>query len=164
MNEEKKNIVNMNEEKKILLDKIGYLIDKRKLELVKELPDVHEINDSIVIRFFAEWDNCHDDKKIKFKKIVNHDNPNESIVFFFIPKDSYFELKQRFYVECITCLNGLIEITYNNKNQTLKSYSRICPNSDDIQGKAFENTYLIITSDKMNWFNKVHDYVKTITS
>ena len=154
----------MNEEKKILLDKISKLISKRTSELFDELPDVHEITDGIVIRFFTEWDNCGDDNSIKFKKIVNHDNSNESVVFFYIPKNSYFELKQRFYIGCITCLNGLIEITSKGKTQILQNYNKICVEDDDIQGKAMENTYLITTSNRLNWSKKVKDYVITATT
>jgi len=152
----------MSEEKKILLDKIEHLINKRKSDLLKELPDVHEISDGIIIRFFAEWDNCIDDNDIRFKKIINHENPDESAVFFYIPKGSSFKLEKQFYIGCITCLNGSIEITSKGETQILESYNRICVYDDDVRGLAFDNTYLIITSNKSQWSEKVHEHVKSV--
>lgn len=154
----------MNEEKKIILDKINNLISKRTSNLFKKLPDVHEISDGVIIRFFTEWDNCADDTNIKFKKIVNHENPDDSVVFFYIPKGSFFNLEQRFYFGCLTCLNGLIEITSKGKTKIIESYNKICIDDDDIQGKAFENTYLITTSNRLDWSDKVKEYVKSITT
>lgn len=154
----------MTEEKNILLNKIDCLINKKTSNLLKELPDIHEVSDGVIIRFFTEWDNCTDDDAIKFKKIVNDKSPNESVVFFYIPKNSFFKLEQRFYIGCITCLNGLIEITSKGETQFLESYNRICVNSDDVQGKALENTYLITTSNKLSWSDKVNKYVVSATN
>jgi len=155
-------IVKMCEEKKILLKKIDRLIIEKTSNLLNEIPDVHEISDGIVVRFFTEWDNCKDEKGIKFKKLINHDIPDESTIFFFIPKGTSFSLKKRFYIGCMTCLSGAIDITVNNKNRFLKSYSKICVNSDDVQGKAFENTYLITTSNRLNWSETTLKYVKEL--
>lgn len=141
----------MNEQKKIVLERVNQLIVKRKQELLKRLPDVHEISDAIVIRFFADWDNCEDDGNIRYKRINSIDDPNESVVFFFMPKGSKFELKKRFYVGGITCLNGLVEIKSEGKSRTLKRYSKMIINSNEVQGEALENTYLITTSNRLNW-------------
>lgn len=151
----------MTEEKKIILDKIDVLLNKRKAELIKELPSVHNVDDGIIIRFFTEWDNCHDDNEIKYKKIPNHDDPDESVTFFYIPKGSFFDLKQRFYIGCLTCLNGIIDITVGNEVRHLEPYSKICVDSSDVQGIAFENTYLVVTSDRKKWDTAVLEHVKS---
>jgi len=150
----------LTEEKQKVFAHVNALIDKKRDELLKELPDVHEVDDGIIIRFFADWDNCVDDDKIKFKKLTQYDDPNESVVFFFIPKGAFFELKQRFYIGCITCLNGAIDITANNKTRFLKSYSKICVDSDDVTGRAFENTYLITSSVRTLWGDVINEHVK----
>ena len=141
----------------MILDKIDVLLNKRKAELLKELPSIHNVDDGIIIRFFTEWDNCEDDNTIKYKKIPNLDNPNESVVFFYIPKNAYFDLKQRFYIGWVTCLNGIIEIVTENKNRLLEGYSKICVDSNNVQGRAFENTYLLVTSNKLNWLEKTKE-------
>lgn len=138
----------METEKQKLLKKIDELITKRKNEMLKELPSVHEIDDGIIIRFFTEWDNCKNNNDIKFKKIVNHNNPDDNVIFFYIPKGSFFDLKQRFYFSEVTCLNGKIDITVNNDTRQLNGYSKISVESSEVMGLALENTYLITESDK----------------
>lgn len=152
----------MCEKKKILLKKIDSLISEKTSNLLNEFPDVHEISDGIIVRFFTDWDNCDDYNTIKFKKIVHHGKPDESVAFFYVPKGSFFELKQRFYFGCITCLNGLIEITSKGKTQILESYNKICVNDDEIKGKALENTYLITTSNREQWSETTQEYIKEL--
>jgi hypothetical protein len=152
----------MENERKKLLKRIDELITKRKSEMLKELPSIHEIDDGIIIRFFTDWDNCEDDNDIKFKKIVNYGNPNDSTVFFFIPKGSFFDLKQRFYIGSLTCLNGKIDIGVNNNTKQITGYSKILVNSDEVTGLALENTYLVTSSDKSNWKKSTHDHVKEV--
>lgn len=152
----------MTEEKQIVLNKIDALLAKRTAQLLEELPDVHEVDDGIIIRFFAEWDNCEDDAAIKYKKIPNLDKPEESVVFFYIPQGSKFELDHRYYVGCITCLNGAIDITTNNETKLLENYSKMCFHSDDVKGIAYENTYLIVTSDKDEWSIDSLNYQRNI--
>ncbi len=136
----------MNEEKKILLEKISNLISKKKSELLESLPSIHEIDDGIIIRLFTDWDNCNEDNDIKFKKIKHLDNPDEVVLFFFLPKGSFFEFKKRNYISSITCLSGKIEIDWKYKNHILESYNKMSINTDIFQGKALENTYLITTN------------------
>lgn len=152
----------MTEEKQIILEKINELISKRRTELLKGLPSIHEIDDGIIIRFFTEWDNCEDDDGIKYKKLPNLDNPDESIVFFYIPKGAYFDLKQRFYIGYIICLSGRIDAIIDKNNRLLDCYSKICINSDEVQGLALENTYLITTSNKSVWSEKTRKYREMI--
>ena len=151
----------MTEEKQIVLNKIDALLQERRSEMIKELPNVHDVDDGIIIRFFTEWDNCADDDDIKFKKLDN-ENPDEVVVFFYIPKGASFEMEQRFYIGCMTCLNGRIDITSNGETKLLESYSKICINSDDVEGVAFENTYLVVTSDKKDWGRATIDHVKEL--
>lgn len=141
----------LTEEKQRVLTRVNELINKKKDELYKEIPSIHEIDDGIIIRFFANWDNCEDDNSIKYKRIVNHDDPDESVVFFFIPKGARFQLGQRYYIGCMTCLNGAISITANNETRVLENYSKFCINSADVDGIAFENTYLVVTSKYGEW-------------
>lgn len=136
----------MTHEKRIILNKIDRLISKRKTELLKDLPSVHEIDDGIVIRFFTEWDNCDDNNDIRFKKINNLDNPDEIVYFMFLPKNAIFDLMKRDYIGCISCLSGKLEINIDNKIRMLENYSKICLESDVFQGKALENTYIITTN------------------
>jgi hypothetical protein len=144
----------MTEEKQIVLNKIDTLLAKRTAELRNELPDVHDVDDGIIVRFFGEWDNCEDDVAIRYKKIVNYDNPDESVVFFYIPKGARFDIKQRYYIGCITCLNGAIDIHTKDGIKFLENYSKICVDSDEVTGKAFENTYIVVTSNKKTWSDK----------
>lgn len=136
----------MTEEKKILINKIDTLLAKRTAELVKELPDVHEVGDGIIIRFFGGWDYCDENRDIKFKKIKNISNPDETVLFFYLPKNAVFDFKQRDYIECITCLNGKLEIETDEELTILENFNKICLNSNMFQGRALENTYLITTS------------------
>jgi hypothetical protein len=150
----------MNEERKKLLNKVNELIETKKKELLEKMPDVHEIDDGIIIRFFTKWDNCEDTNEIKYKKLNSFDDPDDSVVFFYIPKDAYFDLKQRYYIGCITCLNGKIDITANNMTRLVEGYSKICVHSSNVQGKAYENTYLLITSNRKDWDDAVRQHLK----
>lgn len=149
-------------EKKYLLTKINKLISERKEIILKKIPNIHEIDDGVIIRFFTSWDNCEDDDVIKFKRIVNHDDPNESVVLFYIPKGSYFDLRQRFYIGCITCLNGKISVTFKNNTTYLEGYSKICVESDEVEGIADENTYLITTSNRLDWSEETREHVNEV--
>ena len=152
----------MTEEKQIVLNKIDSLLIKRTAQLHSELPDVHEVDDGIIIRFFGEWDNCEDDVAIKYKVIKNNDDPDDSTTFFYIPKDSEFDIGDRYYIGCINCLNGSIKIIVDGKSRYLKNYSKICVNSDNVKGKAYENTYLIITSNIKDWSETTTEHQKSL--
>ena len=150
----------MENEKKYLLKKVHKLINERKEGILSRLPNIHEIDDGVIIRFFTHWDNCEDDETIKFKKIINQDNPDESIVFFYIPKGGYFDLKQRFYIGCMTCLNGKIKVMFDNQTKYLEGYTKICVETSEIEGLAEENTYLITTSNRLTWSKETLDHVR----
>jgi len=154
-------IAKMTEKQKVL-NKIDNLLAKRTAELLKELPDVHEVDDGIIIRFFTEWDNCADDDKIKYKKIENEEFPDESVVFWYLPKGSGFELKQRFYIGCVTCLNGKIDIEFDGKIKHLRGYQKICVNSEDVVGRVHENTYLMTTSDRSKWSKTTYEHMEEL--
>jgi len=136
----------MIKEKKELLGKINALIHKRKNELLNKLPNIHKIDDGIIIRFFSEWDNCDINTEIKYKKIVNIDRPDEIIVFFYLPKGAYFELEKRDYIGFMTCLTGKLELIMGNTIRILNSYTKISLDSDTFEGRALENTYIVTTN------------------
>ena len=133
----------MNEERKKILNKVNELIDTKKKELLEKMPDVHEIDDGIVIRSFNVWDNCDDNQKIRYKHIKNLDNPNEIIVFFFLPKDTFFELKKREFIKGISCLEGKLELKYDNLIRVIESGTKIIVDNDMFEGRALEDTYLV---------------------
>jgi hypothetical protein len=135
----------MSEEKKIILKKIDELIIKKRSELLKSMPSIHEIDDGIVIRFFTNWDDCIND--IKYKKIINQNNSEEFIVFYFIPKGAIIEHGKRDYIKCITCLSGKLELNVGNEIFTIEAFNKIHLKSDEFRGIAIEDTY-VVTSNK----------------
>ena len=135
----------MTEEKQIVLNKIDTLLNKRKAELLKKLPSIHEIDDGIIIRFFTEWDECHND--IKFKRIIDDSKPEEVIMFYFLPKGAVIERKKRDYIKCIACLSGELEIVEETQTRYLTPYKKFCLDSDECHGIALEDTY-VITSNR----------------
>ena len=86
----------MTEEKRIILEKIDELIDKRKTELLKRLPSIHGIDDGIIIRFFTDWDDCINN--IKFKRVINDDNSDDVVIFYYLPKGAVVKLEKRDYI------------------------------------------------------------------
>ena len=136
----------MTEERREILDKVNGLIDKRKEDLLKKLPIVHEVSDAIIIRFFTKWDNCDTNEEIRYKKLVNKENPNEILFFYYIPKGAYITLKKRDYIRTITCLNGLLELDIDGKLLFVSELEKVIVDSDLWQGKALENTYVLTTN------------------
>jgi hypothetical protein len=136
----------MTTERKEILDKVNTLINKRKNELLDLLPNIHKVDDGIIIRFFGEWDNCDNNESIKYKKIPNLDDPDEIVVFFYLPKGAYFDLRNRDYICHMTCLNGKIEIEYNNETRILNAYNKIFLNTKIFEGHALENSYVVTTN------------------
>ena len=133
-------------ESKKILDKINRLIDKKRNKLLQLLPNIHQIDDGIIIRFFTNWDNCDSNVEIKYKKIVNLDNSKEKLIFFYLPKGAFFEMKKREYINSIICLSGGVEIETDTSIRYLEKYSKIILDSDIFQGKAIENTYLVTSN------------------
>lgn len=136
----------MNEERKKILHKVNELIEKKTNKLLQKLPDVHEIDDGVVIRFFTEWDNCDDNVKIRYKKFSNEKNPDEKLVFFFLPKGALISLMKRDFIKTITCFSGELELNINNTVRYLSSYNKIHLNTDTFMGKALEDTYVLTSS------------------
>ncbi len=136
----------MTEEKRKLLDRVYELIDKRKKELLSLIPDIHEIDDGVIIRSFNEWENCDDNNAIKYKRIPNVNRPEEIVMLFYLPKGTIFEMKKRDYINFITCLSGSIEIDINNKTIFLESYSKVSLDHNEFSGRTTKNTYLITTN------------------
>jgi len=134
----------MTEEKRIILERIDVLIDKRKAELMKHLPSIHEIDDGIIIRFFTEWDDCTNN--IKFKRIIDNKRPEDITIFYFLPKDAIIVLKKRDYIHCVSCLSGKLELDINGEKSILTGFKKICFDTDEFQGVALEDTYVLTTN------------------
>lgn len=134
----------MTEEKKIILEKIDKLISKRKTELLKGLPSIHEIGDGIIIRFFTEWDDCINN--VKFKRITDDSKPEEVTIFYFLPKGAIIERKKRDYIKCIACLSGELEIIEESQTRYLTPYKKFCLNTDEFHGIALQDTYVITSN------------------
>lgn len=130
----------MTEERKNLYRKINDLIDRNRNRLLEYIPNIHEIEDGIIIRTFHDWDAIGE---IKYRKI-SHDNNNNHI--YYIPKNS--ELKIKNIDALITCLSGSIEIIEENGyNSTLLSYNATKIKSNNIYTiKSQSNSYMIINS------------------
>jgi hypothetical protein len=137
----------MTEEKKIVLDRINELIDKRKAELLKSLPSIHEIDDGIIIRFFTDWDNCDTNELIRYKMIVDDEKPEDTTIFYFLPKGAIVELKKREYIHCISCISGKLELNIEGTVHYLTAFKKICFETDEFYGVALEDTY-VFTSNK----------------
>ena len=153
----------MTEEKEKILDKIYDQLQTKKKKLMSkmvEYPNVHRIDDGIIIRFFVDWDNCADDQEIKFKKLDSIDNPDESVVFFYIPKGAKFRLRERFYIGCMTCLNGKMEVSVGDETKIVEGYTKVCIESDMVDGLALENTYLLTTSNRADWSDETHKHIE----
>lgn len=134
----------MSEEKRLILEKINKLIDKRADELRKGLLAVHEIEDGIIIRFFTEWDECVNN--IKYKKIINNDDPNDTTIFYFIPKGAVIDLKKRPNIHSIACISGKVEIKTATKTQTLTAFRKMDLDNSEFEGVGLEDTYVITNS------------------
>ena len=137
----------MNEEKRKILDKINELIDKRKVELLKRFPYIHEIEDGIIIRFFTDWDNCWLSEEVKVKKIIDSDHPERNILFEFVPKGTIFPLMKREHVHTITCFSGKIDITIDDEIVHIVPFSKTHLSSDTFSAIALEDTYILVSDE-----------------
>ena len=140
-------IVNiMTNERRAILDKVNALISKRKAELLKSLPSIHEIDDGIIIRFFTDWDNCNSNEQIRYKKIVDDKKPEDITIFYFIPKDAEIVLKKREYIKDIACISGKLELNLNGIIQQITGFKKIHLDIDEFQGIAIEDSYILTTN------------------
>lgn len=138
----------MNEQKAKILKKIDELIDKRRDELLKSFMSIHELNDGIVLRSFSEWDNCDDNKNIKYKLIPNRNDSEEIIIFSFLPKDSKMEFKTREYIQSLTMLSGRLELSDSDGISQINGYSKIVLNDNKFGCVALEDTYALTSNRK----------------
>lgn len=136
----------MTTERKELLVKINQLIDKRKKELLDKVPSVHEIDDGFIVRSFLQWDVADYNDTVKLKKLYNVDNPNETIMFYFLPKNTYIELRKRDYIYNIICLCGKLELNFDGTTKIIDGYTKTFIDTDTFDGYVFENTYIVTTS------------------
>ncbi|MFA5207259.1 MAG: hypothetical protein WC428_01015 [Candidatus Paceibacterota bacterium] len=136
----------MTNERKVILDKVNELILKRKKELLKHLPSIHEIDDGIIIRFFTDWDNCHTNEQIRYKKIIDEKRPEDITIFYFLPKGAEVVLLKREYIKDIACLSGKLELNLNGIIQLISGFNKFCLDTDEFQGVALEDTYILTTN------------------
>jgi hypothetical protein len=136
----------MIEERKKILNKINSQIGRIKTNLLDKFPAIHEIDDGIIVRYFTDWDMCDENTKIKYKKMINENNPEEIIIFMYIPKGAHIECRKRKYIKSITCLTGELELDIDNKFLFIDKYTKKYINSDEFSGRALENTYLLTSN------------------
>jgi hypothetical protein len=136
----------MTAERREILDKVNALIDKRKTELLNRFPSIHEIDDGIIIRFFTDWDNCHTNELIRYKKIINEKNPEDITIFYFLPKGADVVPIKRDYIHSMACLSGKLQININGELQTITGFKKIAFDSDYFEGVALEDTYILTTN------------------
>jgi len=134
----------MSEEKKLILKRIDELINKKRSELLKGLPSIHEVDDGIVIRFFTNWDNCIND--IKYKNIINTVNSGDTTIFYFLPKGAIIEYKKREYIKCITCLSGKLELNIDGEVLFIEAFKKYHIKSEEFHGIALEDTYIVTSN------------------
>jgi hypothetical protein len=134
----------MTEEKRKILNRIDELIDKRKTEMLKSLPSIHEIDDGIIIRFFTDWDDCVNN--IKYKRIVNMNNSDDIVIFYFVPKGAVVQLAKRDYIRCLACLSGRFELKFSGKTHILTGFNKICLDTNEFEGIALDDTYILTSS------------------
>jgi hypothetical protein len=137
----------MNEERAKIISRINELIDKRKLELLKRFPYIHEIEDGIIIRFFTDWDNCWLEETVKTKTIIDKENPDRKILFEFIPKGTIFPLIKREHVHTIICFSGKIDVTINDEVIHLTSFTKTRLSSDTFTAIALEDSYILVSDE-----------------
>lgn len=130
------------DEKQILLKKINNVIDKKRNKLLNKLPQVHKVNDGIIIRFFSTWNNCAHNESIKYKKIVDIDNPHEHIMYYYLPKDTFFTINNN-YIDYIICIEGEVEIELKDETKVITKGNKATVNTNNFHGKTSMNSYII---------------------
>lgn len=133
----------MNVEKQRILDKINFLIDKKESELLNTLPNVHDIGDGIVIRFFTNWGNCLSNEEIRYKEINDDDKPEDITVFHFIPKGTILKLEKRDYIQTIICVSGKLKLEVNNETIIIDAFNKTTLKSNEFKGESLEDSYVI---------------------
>jgi len=137
----------MNEQKKQILDKINLLIEKRKTELLQRFPHIHEIEDGIIVRFFTNWENCSENEEVKYKTLVDKENPESVNIFHFIPKGTKFKLEKRQHIHTLICMSGNVDITTETGELIhVKAFSKTKLQSDTFSAVALEDTYMVTLS------------------
>jgi len=136
----------MTVERKAILEKVNALIDKRRKELLSCLPSIHEIDDGFIIRFFTDWDNCHTNELIRYKKIIDEDKPEDITIFYFIPKYAEIVLIKRDHIKDIACLSGKLELNLNGIIKQIIGFKKFRIDTDEFSGVALEDTYVLTTN------------------
>jgi hypothetical protein len=144
----------MNKEKQKILDRINELIDKKEAELLNRAkvlsntPNIHNIDDGVVIRFFTNWDDCFNNEEVKYRKILDKGKPEDITVFHFIPKGTILKLEKRDYIQSIICLSGKLKLEVNNETLLIDAFNKTTLKSNEFKGESLEDTY-VITSNRV---------------
>lgn len=139
----------MNIEKQKILDKINDLIEKKEAELLERVkiisntPNIHNIDDGVVIRFFTNWDNCTSIEDIKYRKIKDVAKPEDITIFHFIPKGTVLNLEKRDYIQSIICVSGKLQLEVDNETVLIDAFNKTTLKSNEFKGVTLEDSYVI---------------------
>lgn len=136
----------MNAQKQKLLERIHTQIKEKRDFLMSQMPNVHRIDDGIVIRFFTDWERCEDNEKIRYVK-VESDVEGEIIYKFFLPKGTYLDIKKREYASCVLCLEGHLVLEVDDDLVILTTNTKRCLNNDVFQGRVLKDSYILTKSN-----------------
>jgi hypothetical protein len=136
----------MSPERKAIFDKVNELIEKRKKDLLDQFPSIHEIDDGIIIRFFTDWDNCHTNELIRYKKVVDEKRPEDITIFYYIPKGAEVAIEKRPFIKDMACLSGKLELHVNGDILHISGFKKFRIDTDEFFGKALEDTYVLTTN------------------
>ena len=118
----------MTPELKIAFEKVKKIIYDRKESLIDVLPVVHELEDGILIKFFANWESMENDE-IKFKKISSLDDITEKIFLGYIPEGVKLKARSNEFKECIICLDGNLLIDIEGDITEMTPFTKLCIDS-----------------------------------
>lgn len=134
----------MTPELKQAFEKAKQIIYNKKESLVGILPVVHELEDGILIKFFANWQSSEVDE-IKLKKISSLDNPDEKIFLGYVPKGIKVIARSNDYKECIICLDGHLIIDVEGDIREMTAFTKLCVDANKkYNGEALINSYFIL--------------------
>ena len=146
----------MNTQRQKLVNKIHEQLQEKKKKILDKIPAIHTIDDGLVIRFFDEWDKCEDDNKVVYKEI-DTDIAGEEITYFYLPKGTYLDFKERPYATSFLCLSGHVVLDVNGELINLTSQTKRSIDCSSYHGKVLKNTYIITSNlKKADYMKRFH--------
>ena len=128
----------MSDERLQLLERINDLIDKRKLDLLQRAPFLHEFDGGVIIQYFTDWSDLFNN--IKYKRIINQFNENDTTTIYFLPKGVELKLFDFDKISDIMCVTGKVII---NNDITLTQSTKIPVKENEIILNCIEDSYII---------------------